>query len=357
MATMSPSRSWSTSTATPATRSRIGSSETRSGPGRRPAGIPPRLARTPAVARPRSLRALAPSAARQCLLRGAAPPSALEHAHQRSCRSTDRAGPIRRSRSTTGTPSTARFERLTPEHRAVFVLHHHAGHPAGRDRRHRRRPPRHGEVPAALRHPNPARGDRRRQPGRIHGGTTGMTVQRDPDAILAAWLEEGPDRAPRRHEPCRSRLTTRTPRQRTSARVGRGSRTIMTAMQISRLAVAIARRGRRCSAPASTCSDRRGQTSGAPPCHGDAVRITGADRRHAVRPSRRLRRPGPSRTRPRNRLLDPLPGRSGRCRPADPTLSGFDAFIAPGGPPLSESVAAVRPHATVDLRSATFPSV
>ena len=27
-----------------------------------------------------------------------------------------------------------------------------------------------------------------------------MTVQRDPDAILAAWLEEGPDPAPRGHE-------------------------------------------------------------------------------------------------------------------------------------------------------------
>ena len=70
------------------------------------------------------------------------------------------------------------FQRLTPEHRAVFVLHHHAGLAAGRDRRHRRRPGRNGEVPAALRHPNPARGDRRGQPGRIHGGTTGMTVNR-----------------------------------------------------------------------------------------------------------------------------------------------------------------------------------
>ena len=27
-----------------------------------------------------------------------------------------------------------------------------------------------------------------------------MTVQRDPDAILAAWLEDGPDPAPRGHE-------------------------------------------------------------------------------------------------------------------------------------------------------------
>ena len=27
-----------------------------------------------------------------------------------------------------------------------------------------------------------------------------MNVQRDPDAILAAWLEDGPRAAPRRHE-------------------------------------------------------------------------------------------------------------------------------------------------------------
>ena len=36
---------------------------------------------------------------------------------------------MRRSRSTTGTPSIAPLRGLTPEHRAVFVLHHHAGHP------------------------------------------------------------------------------------------------------------------------------------------------------------------------------------------------------------------------------------
>jgi len=46
-----------------------------------------------------------------------------------SCRSTDLAEPIQWSRSTTADTLDRAFRRLSPEHRAVFVLHHHAGHP------------------------------------------------------------------------------------------------------------------------------------------------------------------------------------------------------------------------------------
>ena len=71
---------------------------------------------------------MAPSTPRQCLLRGAAPTSTLEHPDQgtagrwtgrtRSIVSVDDRDALDRA-----------FARLTPEHRAVFVLHHHAGHP------------------------------------------------------------------------------------------------------------------------------------------------------------------------------------------------------------------------------------
>ena len=53
------------------------------------------------------------------------------------------------------------FGRLTPEaSRGLRPASPRRASP-GRDRRHRRRPGRHGEVPAALRDPDPARGDRR----------------------------------------------------------------------------------------------------------------------------------------------------------------------------------------------------
>src|SRR4029078_11935388 len=66
----------------------------------------------------------------------------------------------------------------------------------GRDRRGRRRPGRDREVPPPPRKPLAARGDRRGQQARFRGGSTGMTKPRNPDATVAAWLEDGPVRLP-----------------------------------------------------------------------------------------------------------------------------------------------------------------
>ena len=81
-ATTSPSRSSSTSTATCATRSRTGSFAMPSGPrtpSSRHSSSPGASSRGCAT---RNASVLAPSAPRQCLLRGAAPPPTLEHPHQ-----------------------------------------------------------------------------------------------------------------------------------------------------------------------------------------------------------------------------------------------------------------------------------
>ena len=46
-----------------------------------------------------------------------------------SCRSTDRADPTPTVSVDDRDALDRAFRRLSPEHRAVFVLHHHAGHP------------------------------------------------------------------------------------------------------------------------------------------------------------------------------------------------------------------------------------
>ena len=77
------------------------------------------------------------------------------------------------------------FARLSPDHRTVFVLHHHARVPADRDRRHRRHPGRDRRSPACTTRSEPC--GRRSSPiarSIIHGGTTSMTTaarsRRDP---------------------------------------------------------------------------------------------------------------------------------------------------------------------------------
>ena len=90
------------------------------------------------------------------------------------------------------------FRRLTVEQRAVFVLHHHVGLPAHRDRRDARHPGRHGPLTTPLRDAGPAGGRRgRRGTGRPRR-TDGMTSERDFDRLAQAWLELGPDEAPDR---------------------------------------------------------------------------------------------------------------------------------------------------------------
>ena len=75
-----------------------------------------------------SASAQAPPTPRQCLLRGTASASTLEHPHPGAAgRRTERTRHHRLGRRPG--PLDRAFERLTPEHRAVFVLHHHAGRP------------------------------------------------------------------------------------------------------------------------------------------------------------------------------------------------------------------------------------
>ena len=106
-ATMSPSRNSSTSTATCATRSHIGSCAMRSGrrtPSSRHSSSPGVTSRGSAIRNASARGSIGCSSmpvTRSCVGIDAGAPASG------SCRSTDRADPTRRSRSTTGTPSTA----------------------------------------------------------------------------------------------------------------------------------------------------------------------------------------------------------------------------------------------------------
>ena len=90
------------------------------------------------------------------------------------------------------------FRRLTVEQRAVFVLHHHVGPAADRDRRHARHPGRDGPLATPLRDAGAARGRRGRRGAGRPRRTDGMTDERDFDRLARAWLELGPDEAPDR---------------------------------------------------------------------------------------------------------------------------------------------------------------
>ena len=111
------------------------------------------------------------------------------------------------------------------------------------------------------------------------------------------------------------------------------------------------------SAPASTCSDRRGHTSARPPVMATpsappAPTAASSDVRNRRPPADALDRAVHVRA---IRLLDPLPGRIGRSGRQIRRRSGFDACHRAGRPdrcrmstPLSDR------DATVDLHAATF---
>ena len=150
---------------------------------------------------------MAAPAPRQCLLRGAAPPPTLEHADPGPAgRRTGRTGSdglgrrpgrpgsrvraahvrsIARSSSCTTTPGSR-----SPEIADIV------GVPVG-------------TVKSRLHHATRTLRAAIVADSQVdsHGGTTGMTVERDPDAILAAWLEEGPTVLP---EPTRRAIAVST---------------------------------------------------------------------------------------------------------------------------------------------------
>ncbi len=149
----------------------------------------------PRLRDPETLRTMAPSAPRQCLLRGAAPTSALEHPDQgHAGRRTERTRPHGLGRRP-GRPRP-RVRALTPEHRAVFVLHHHAGHPLAEIADIVGIPV--GTVKSRLHYATRTLRAAIVADSQVesHGGTTGMNAPRDPDSIVSAWLEEGPTRLP-----------------------------------------------------------------------------------------------------------------------------------------------------------------
>ena len=194
---MSPSPSSSTSTATCASRSRIGSFATRNEP-RTPSsrhssspGGNSRGCATRSASDHGSIGCSSTPVTRSCAGIGAGAPGSG------SCRSTDRADPTPPSRSTTATRSTARSRALTPEQRAVFVLHHHAGHPLAeiadivgvpvgtvKSRLHYAT----RTLRAAIVADEPGRYPRRHD---RHDDARAI-----PTTILAAWLDEGPTRLP-----------------------------------------------------------------------------------------------------------------------------------------------------------------
>src|SRR4029079_17114723 len=94
------------------------------------------------------------------------------------------------------------------------------GSAVDRGRRTRRRPPRHGEVPAPPRHRRHA-GERGSGRAIDHDleGATGMTASRDPDRLIAAYLEDGPTELARD-----SYLAVDETVQRTRQRTGIGPR-------------------------------------------------------------------------------------------------------------------------------------
>ena len=257
-----------------------------------------------------------------------------------SCRSTDRAGPIPRSRSTTATPSTERSSGSRPNTARssscittpaypLAEIAEIVGVPVGTVKSRLHTPPR----PCARRSSLTARSTARRHDWHDR--------PRDPDAILAAWLDEGPTGSPRpRARADRGAIGTRSVTTRLRSGVPWRYRH---EWSISARPRGDGRRGRRRrrALRARTVA----ANVGAPACHGDAVRIAGADPPHgATRPLGIRRRPpttwtqavtsGDSATRSR------YPAGWTVTEPASPTASGIDAFIAPGGPPLSETYAA-----------------
>src|SRR3990172_1564770 len=71
------------------------------------------------------------------------------------------------------------------------------GAAAGRHRGDRRRTPRHRQIAPSSLDSKPARRAEKRGGGRNRGGQNGMNIPRDPDTVLAAWLEDGPLELPR----------------------------------------------------------------------------------------------------------------------------------------------------------------
>ena len=90
------------------------------------------------------------------------------------------------------------FRRVSVEHRAVFVLHHHLGPVPGRDRRDARHPGRDGSIATPLRDQVAARGRRGRRGAGRPRRTDGMTDERNFDRLARAWLDLMPDEAPDR---------------------------------------------------------------------------------------------------------------------------------------------------------------
>ena len=86
------------------------------------------------------------------------------------------------------------FLRLTPQHRAVFVLHHHAGLPLADIADIVGVPV--GTVKSRLHHATRSLRAALVADSQVefHGGTTGMNQPRDPDATIASWLDDGPER-------------------------------------------------------------------------------------------------------------------------------------------------------------------
>ena len=84
------------------------------------------------------------------------------------------------------------FLRLTPQHRAVFVLHHHAGLPLAEIADIVGVPV--GTVKSRLHHATRSLRAALVADSQVefHGGTTGMNQPRDLDPIIATWLDDGP---------------------------------------------------------------------------------------------------------------------------------------------------------------------
>ena len=167
-----------------------------SDPGRGcPAGRPHhRLAPAPDPARPGSLRSLGQA---PCSSMRATPRPGVGARGRRtseSCRSTGRRLRMTCSPIDDRDALERAFRRLPIEQRAVFVLHHHVGSAADRDRRDPRHPGRDGPLATPLRDQGAACGRRGRRGARRPRRTDGMTSERDFDRLARAWLELGPTR-------------------------------------------------------------------------------------------------------------------------------------------------------------------
>ena len=90
------------------------------------------------------------------------------------------------------------FRRLSPDQRAILMLHHYLGLRPIRDRRDPRHPGRARSAPDSTTPIARCGPPSRRTLGPGHGRSNGMTADRDIERLLDPWFSDGPTEAPDR---------------------------------------------------------------------------------------------------------------------------------------------------------------